>query len=391
MHPAPGPAARTRPAPLTSSAGPPAADAAAPRSLRRTGRLLLRPIAIFAASRLAVLAALWLATRLVPDRSMTDLVLSWDGNLYFQLIRDGYVEQPADEGTFAFFPLYPLTSRAVASLPGIGTIEAGLLVGALAGCAAAVVLWLFCRELLGQATADRAVALFSFFPGSFVLSLLYSEGLMIALSGGCLWALVRHRWLAAGVLAALATASRPNAVVLVAACAWAAALAVHHHRDWRALLAPALAPVGIVAFFALLWARTGDPLRWFTVQREVWQERVTPTALVDDLQVFVAAPFENTNTTAVVLGFAVSAVGLVLLWRSPLPGVLTVYSAGVLAMAICSETLGARPRFVLTAFPLFFAFALRLQGVAFTAVLGASATVLGGFTLISVTTVLFTP
>ena len=365
----------------------------------RDRRLVLRPVAIFAASRAAVLAAMWLATRLDPgpdqdpdgDRTMTDAVLSWDGNLYFQLIRDGYVEEPADEGTFAFFPLYPLTARAVASLPGIGTVEAGLLVGALAGCAAAVALWFLCRTLTDDATADRAVALFSFFPGSFVLSMLYSEGLMIALSAGCLWALVRQRWLLAGVLAALATASRPNAVVLVAACAWAAGLAVHRRREWRALVAPALAPLGILAFFGLLWARTGDPLKWFTVQRELWEERVTPMALVDDVGVFVAAPFENTNTTAVVLGAVVSAVGLVLLWRSPLPSVLTVYSAGVVALAACSETLGARPRFVLTAFPLFLAFALRLQGVAFSAVLGASATVLGGLTLMTVSTVLFTP
>lgn len=362
-------------------------------------RLVLRPLAIFVASRAAVLAAMWLATRLDPepgqdpdgDRTMTDVVLSWDGNLYFQLIRDGYVEQPADEGTFAFFPLFPLTARAVAALPGIGTVEAGLVVGALAGCAAAVALWFLCRAVTYDGTADRAVALFSFFPGSFVLSMLYSEGLMIALSAGCLWALVRQRWLLAGVLAAFATASRPNAVVLVAACAWAAGLAVHRRREWRALVAPALAPLGILSFFGLLWARTGDPLRWFTVQRELWKERVTPTALVDDVRVFVAAPFENTNTTAVVLGAVVCAVGLVLLWRSPLPSVLTVYSAGVVALAACSETLGARPRFVLTAFPLFLAFALRLQGVAFSAVLGASATVLGGLTLMSVTTVLFTP
>ncbi len=156
-------------------------------------------------------------------------------------------------------------------------------------------------------------------------------------------------------------------------------------------MAPALAPVGMASFFALLWARTGDPATWFTVQRELWHERVTPVALVDDLRVFAAAPFQNTNTTAAVLGAVVALVGLVLLWRSPLPGVLTVYAAGVIALAVCSETLGARPRFVLTAFPLFFALALRLQGVAFSAVLGVSATVLGGFTILSVTTVLFTP
>jgi hypothetical protein len=373
------------------TSGAPTPDGREARSPRRGARVLLRPIAIYGASRVAVLAALWLATRLVPGLTMTDVFRSWDGNLYFQIIDDGYLEFPADRGTFAFFPLYPLISRALASLPGLGALEAGLLVGTVAGCAAAIGIWVLCRRLLDPATADRAVALFAFFPGSFVLSMLYSEGLMIALSAGCLWALVRHQWLLAGVLAALATASRPNAIALIAACAWAAGAAILSRREWRSLVAPALAPVGILAFFGLLWAKTGDPLTWFVVQRELWKERVTPLALVDDLRVFYAAPFENTNTTAVVMGAVVCGVGLVLLLRSPLPSVLSVYTAAVIALAACSETLGLRPRFVLTAFPLFFVFALRLQGVAFSAVLGASATVLGGFTLISVTTLLFTP
>jgi hypothetical protein len=71
--------------------------------------------------------------------------------------------------------------------------------------------------------------------------------------------------------------------------------------------------------------------------------------------------------------------------------VLTVYAAAVIALAVCSETLGARPRFVLTAFPIFFVFALRLRGPAFSAVLGLFATVLGAFTLVSLSTLLFTP
>lgn len=361
------------------------------RDVGRLARLALRPLAVYAASRAAVLAAMWLGTRLVPDKTMTGLLQMWDSGLYLLIVKEGYPPEPADPGTPAFFPLLPLSARALAALPGVGALEAGLFVAAVAGCAAAIGVWFLCRSLLDEPAADRAVALFAFFPGSFVLSMVYAEGLMIALAAGCLWALVRERWLLAGILAALATASRPNAVALVVACAWAAGWAIHTRRDWRALLAPALAPLGALAFFALLWSRTGDPLTWFTVQREVWKEKVTLLALWDDVRVFVIDPFQNTNTTGVVLGAVVCLIGLVLLVRSPLPGVLTVYSAVVIAMAAFSETLGTRPRFVLTAFPIFFAFALRLQGVAFSAVLGLSATVLGGFTMISLTTLLFTP
>jgi hypothetical protein len=361
------------------------------RPPRMTARMALRPIAIFAASRAAVLVTMWLSTLLVPSAPKTHVFLSWDASYYFLIITAGYPEFPPNRGIFAFFPLYPLTSRAVAALPGIGALEAGLLVGAIAGFAAAVTMWGLCNELLGQATADRAIALFAFFPGSFVLSMLYSESVMLALSAACLWALVRHKWLMAGVLAALATASRPNAIALIAACAWAAGAAIIARREWRSLVAPALAPLGILAFFGLLWVRTGEPLTWFTVQREVWKEHVTPLALVHDVRDFVAAPFENTNTTAVIVGAVICAVGLGLLVRSALPSVLTIYAAAVIALAVCSETLGPRPRFVLTAFPIFFLFALRLRGMAFTAALAGSATVLGSLTLLSLDTLLFTP
>src|SRR5207253_1167110 len=123
-------------------------------------------------------------------------------------------------------------------------------------------LWRLLARIWGREVADRGTALFCFFPGSFVLSMVYSEPLMLALAIGCLLALLDRRWLVAGVLAGLATGVRPNAVALVAACAWAAAVAIVKRREWRALVAPLLAPAGLVAFFAFLWARTGRPDAW---------------------------------------------------------------------------------------------------------------------------------
>jgi hypothetical protein len=350
-----------------------------------------RPVAIFAASRVAVLVAMWLELRLRPGTPGAQPFLAWDSGLYFQIIRDGYSSSPADPGIYAFFPAFPLSSRLLTQLPGIGALDAGLIVGLVASFAAAIAIWMLTAELKGRDTADRTLALFAFFPGSFVLSMLYSEGLMLALSAACLWALGRRKWLLAGVLAALATASRPNAIALVAACAWAAGAAILSRREWRSLIAPALSPLGLVAFFGLLWQRTGDPLKWFHVESRLWHEHVTPLAIVHWFQDFVALPFVNTNTLAACVGALVCAVGLVLVFRSKLPGPMVVYTVVIVAMAACSATLGPRPRFVLTAFPLFIAFALRLRGVAFSAVLGLSALLLGAFTMISLATILFTP
>jgi hypothetical protein len=73
------------------------------------------------------------------------------------------------------------------------------------------------------------------------------------------------------------------------------------------------------------------------------------------------------------------------------PGALVVYGAVVVGLALVSETLGPRPRFVLTAFPVLIGLALHLRGTALTTVVALSAGALGALTLVSVTTLLATP
>ena len=74
--------------------------------------------------------------------------------------------------------------------------------------------------------AARAMVLFAVFPGSFVLSFAYSEATLIVFAAACLIFLVDERWLLAGVMGALATATRPNGLAVVAACVVAAAIAI---------------------------------------------------------------------------------------------------------------------------------------------------------------------
>src|SRR5947209_1953476 len=64
-----------------------------------------------------------------------------------------------------------------------------------------------------------------------------------------------------------------NGLVLTLCCVWVAAIAIRRDRDWKALAAPVLAPVGAVAFFVFLKARTGSFTAWFTVERNGWNER----------------------------------------------------------------------------------------------------------------------
>ncbi len=162
--------------------------------------------------------------------------------------------------------------------------------------------------------------------------------------------------------------------MLAACCAWAAWEAWRRDGGLRAFVAPLVAPLGAVAYLGYLWAHTGSATIWFRTQREVWRERIDwGDAMVDRVFDFARHPFDDPVVTVVVLGLAVAVAGIVLLVTTDLPRTLYVYTAGILFLAVGSATLGARPRFVFTAFPLAIAAAIRLRGVAYAVVLGTAA------------------
>jgi len=340
----------------------------------------LRFVAVaYGLSRIVTLAGFVLAAAVRPGWSLDRLPRLWDGVWYLSLARHGYpAGLPAVAGRaqapLAFFPLFPLLIRLVSAVPGVSDGAAGLAVALASGAAAAVALHLFAARLAGPRAARQATVLFCFFPGSIVLSMVYSEGLMIALAAGCLLALERRRWILAGVLGGLATACRPNAVVLFAAAGWAAIAAVRQTHDggltdgidrrrWdvRAMLGPLLTATGVAGFMAFLWLRTGNPGAWMRVQRDVWNQQVDfGRALLTWITWLVQAPFADAERWIVVAGLVFAVAGLRLLVRRGCPAPVTIYTAGILLLAAVYRVDTFRPRAVLAAFPLFMACGDRL-------------------------------
>jgi hypothetical protein len=85
------------------------------------------------------------------------------------------------------------------------------------------------------------------------------------------------------------------------------------------------------------------------------------------------------------------AAALAVLVRARPPEPVLVYTAGVLLLALLSQTLGARPRFLLTAFPLVTVLGRSLRGNAYTVAVACSAVLLGSFAIVSVASLLATP
>ena len=212
------------------------------------------------------------------------------------------------------------------------------------------------RRLYGDRIAGRAMVLIALFPGSFVLSFSYSEALMLVLVAATLLLLLDERWLLAGLTAAVATASRPNAIAICAACAVAAWLAWRRHHDWRPWVAPALSPLGVIAFQLFLWVHTGEPAVWFRVQNEAWGEGVSFgwTAVRRTYEAAVS-PLGSATNIITALCLVATVAGLWALYRAKLPLPVVAYSVVVIALMLYPATVTARPRFLYTAFPVLIA------------------------------------
>ena len=176
----------------------------------RPSSLLAHPLRWYLASRLLVLAVAVLAVAVHPGVTASRLVSAWDAQWYLSILRHGYpsvvpqVAGHAAKTPLAFFPLFPLVAGALAWVLHLPNAVAAIAVSMAFGAGATVLFSRLAARLTDERRARRATVLFCLFPGSVVLSLGYSESLMITLAIGCLLALLDRRWWLAGVCAGLA-------------------------------------------------------------------------------------------------------------------------------------------------------------------------------------------
>ena len=353
----------------------------------------LRPLWLLVGVRVvfwlgAALALLWSPAVVAggnPDfrayDARTDLLFGtfaqWDAGWFLHIAEAGYDSQQSA----AFFPLYPYLVRVLAYGTG-STIVAGVIVSLAAAGAAALVLARLARPLLGERGARETVLLLALYPVAFVFTALYSDGLFLALSAGAFLAAQRGRGWTAGVLGALAVATRSLGLALLPALVL---LLWPHRRSVReaARLLPLLllpAAVGVFAF--MLDRQLGDPWAFVEAQSSFWQ-RHTPTlgpigglweaaesAYHGAAQLALHLPrtgetLDRFDQIAVwfVLHFALLVVAAVLTWVAwrRLGAAYGLYSLTTLLVVLSNPSdwfpLQSLPRFLLADFPLFLALA----------------------------------
>ena len=192
----------------------------------------------------------------------------WDSEFYLSIATAGYEDplirdhRAEDSGrpislNHAFMPLYPMAMRVVAAplgAVGIPPLAAASIAGVLVSVVSALFAMLAIARLaldqLGRDSAIRAGWYLVLFPTGFFLAMVYTEALFLALAFGSLTQVADRRPLLAGILAALATLTRPVGVAL------AIPLALGLVAWWQATRSPAAQPVDGEPAPAVMAART---------------------------------------------------------------------------------------------------------------------------------------
>ncbi len=284
---------------------------------------------------------------------------NFDGGHYLSIASGGYhIYQQA------FFPFYPIVIRTFSSIFQTPSVISALIISHVSFFIGLVV---FYRLIIDFSTPENAlwsVVLLLLFPTSFFFIAAYSESLFFVLAVGMIYALKKKKWLIAGVLGLLASATRLFGVFLLVFPILSYLSIPQSKRNWHNLLPIFLIPLGIIFYMVYLKQSVGDPLAFFHLQPEFGAERSGNTIILLP-QVFwryakiffSASSFSIEYAVAVFefVSFLFSALILCIGWRrSSVKLEYLAYTFLVLVIPTLTGTLSSIPRYALSAFPLFF-------------------------------------
>jgi len=298
--------------------------------------------------------------------------LNFDGEHYVTIARVGY--QPL---TYFFFPFYPLVTRFFASLLGGGLTNiatSGLLVSNTSLLVALLGLWKLITLDYKEGIAKTTTILLILFPTSFYFGAFYTEGLVLALIIWCFYSTRKGNWVLAGVLGAMATATRITAIALIPGILYEV-WRYKKENPQKSLILPILSlifiPAGLVIYMYYLYRVTGDPLEFFNNISIFGQQRSADIVILPQVfyrYIFKVLPnltysyFPVVFTTylEIITAFVFLVLGILSFLKLRLSYAL-FFAVGYLIPPL-SGSFSSFPRYILILFPAFLLSALLLEG-----------------------------
>ncbi len=190
---------------------------------------------------------------------------NFDGEHYLSIARNGYQSL-----TYFFFPVYPIIVKQISIFFGESLkayLYSGLLVSNLSLIIGLMGLVKLIRIDYSERIAYITLVLILLFPTSFYFGAVYTESLFFALIVWSFYFGRKRNWLLAGLLGALATATRITGLALFPAILaeyfiYKKSFKTDKSDDISVIPKIALIPVGFLAYIYYLWKKVGDPLEF---------------------------------------------------------------------------------------------------------------------------------
>jgi hypothetical protein len=302
-------------------------------------------------------------------------IYSWanfDGVHYLTIARKGYFGTGLIQ---AFFPVYPLLVKNLNIFDNL--LLTGLLISNLFSIIFIILFYFFLKEFFNHQKSLLIIAIFMLFPTSFFLGSFYTESIFLSMVVGSFLAAHKKKWWLAGILAALASATRVVGIILVPA------LLVEFFFPFEFSLQKIRAinfkekiwslrklinlswigagSLGLLFYMFYLNKTYYDPLYFFHVQDEfggIRQENLIlyPQVVWRSLKIlWTARPFDF-KYLAYFQEFLTGTLGLALiLWGFVKKIKLSylVFALGVFLVPPLTGTFSSMPRYILVCFPIF--------------------------------------
>jgi len=266
-------------------------------------------------------------------KSSWELFSHWDGAWYRKIAICGY--DYANDGqwhSIAFFPLFPLMTRAVTFL-GLTVEVAGTLVNNLSLLGGLIILYRWAEERYGIRVARWSTVVLAWCPFSLYGTVLYTEGLFLLLTTAALRAFDNYKHAQAALLVTMATATRPTGAALGAAfllVSWV------QGRRFGAYI-PGIAASIPLLLFALYCALHFDDSLAFVHVHRAWKQQNWQDIFAN------ALTLDESSLIRVIMFFG----GGYLLWhlRTQLPLVAVAYGFCSLTLLLISQQLDSLGRY----------------------------------------------
>lgn len=373
------------------------------RSLRlRTHRLALdwatvSSIAVaFVVTRVLVWATVFLSMATLPMRQgggflfsnphnlLLDGLVRYDSWWYRDIVVNGYRAgnvATGEQGTVAFFPLYPLIVKAVSQVIG-NVYLSGVLVSNACFLLALIFLYKWARHETDREVAGRFVFYVAAAPTALFFSAMYTESLFLLLVAATFSFAATGHPLRAAVPGILAAATRNTGALLAVVIALegfsqsgvtfspGGSPSLFRHlraqirpalRAWPAIVAAALVPLGLLAYMGYLAHAFGDPLAFIHAQA-TWGRDTSSAGFLHIVSTtrqnlrlgdsFLAG--QVNSVTLLDLVATLSFLPLVVVAIFKLRPAYGVYAAITFLVPLSTGSVGSMTRYVLMLLPCFF-------------------------------------